>query len=173
MKYTPTEIDGILQGMKIIVDTREQNTARLKKRMEGFGCPSIRAKLDYGDYSFLYTLPDGTEYSGQKIAVIERKMSLDELANCFTSGRKRYAREFERAAAAGTQIHTIIENANYEKLYNGSYRSKLNPKSFIASYLSWGNRYGMQLHFCKAETTPKLIRDICYYSLREYLLNLE
>lgn len=173
MKYHPSEIDGILSTMVIIVDTREQNTPALRKRMEEFGCPSIRAKLDYGDYSFQYTLPDGTIHSGQSIAVVERKMSLTELASCFTTGRARYAREFERAARAGTQIHTIIENATYEKLYNGTYRSKLNPRSFIRSYLSWANRYGMQLHFCKAETTPKLIHDILYYALREHLINRE
>ena len=173
MKYHPSEIDSILATMEIIVDTREQNTDALKKRMEGFGCPSIRKKLDFGDYSFQFTLPDGTVQSGQGIAVIERKMSLSELASCFTSGRARYRREFERAVQAGTQIHTIIENASYEKLYSGNYRSKLNPRSFIRTYLSWAGRYGMQLHFCKAETTPKLIRDILYYSLREHLLNME
>lgn len=173
MRYHPSEIDSILSTIEIIVDTREQNTPALRKRMEGFGCPSIRQKLDYGDYSFQFTLPDGTVQSGQTIAVVERKMSLSELASCFTSGRARYRREFERAMKTGVKVHTIIENASFEKMYGGDYRSKLNPKSFIRSYLSWRNRYKMQIHFCKAETTPRLIRDIMYYSLREYLLNLE
>lgn len=173
MKYSPSEIDTILSTMEIIVDTREQNTAALRRRMAGFGCPAIRRKLDFGDYSVQFTLPDGTAVNGQNIAVVERKMSLDELANCFTSGRKRYQREFERAAASGTRIHLIVEGADWEKLYNGKYRSRFLPKSFIASHLSWAERYNIQLHFCKAETTPKLIHDILKYSLREYLLGLE
>lgn len=173
MKYQPSEIDNILAGMVIAVDTREQNTAALQRRIEGFGCPSIRQKLDFGDYSFIADLPDGSKLNGQNIAVVERKMSLDELAACFTGGRGRYQREFERARAAGSKVHTIIENATYEKLYSGAYRSKLHPHSFIGSYLSWANRYGMQLHFCHPDTTGRLIKDILYYSLREYLLGDE
>ena len=173
MKYSPSEIDSILSTINIIVDTREQNTAALKRRIAGFGCPAVRQKLDFGDYSFTFTLPDGTVQNGQNIAVVERKMDLDELASCFTKSRARYKREFERATAAGTKVHTIIERASYEKIYGKRYISRLNPKSFIASYLSWAGRYNIQLHFCEPETTPALIHDIMHYSLREYLLNLE
>lgn len=173
MKYSPSEIDSILGTIEIIVDTREQNTAALRKRIAGFGCPAVRQKLDFGDYSFTYTLPDGTVLNGQNIAVVERKMDLDELAACFTKSRARYQREFERAAAAGTKVHTIIERASYEKIYNKKYISKLNPKSLMASYLSWADRYNIQLHFCEPETTPKLIHDIMHYALREHLLNQE
>lgn len=173
MKYSPSEIDAMLAGMQIIVDTREQDTPALRKRIAGFGCPAVRAKLDFGDYSVQFTMPDGTVQNGQNIAVVERKMSLDELANCFTQGRKRYQREFERAKQSGTKIHLIVEGADWEKLYNGKYRSRFLPQSFVASHLSWAQRYGIQLHFCKAETTPKLIHDILKYSLREWLLEQE
>lgn len=98
-------------------------------------------------------------------------MSLDELCTCFTSGRERFKREFERAKVDGARIHLIVENDNYEKLYNHKYRSKLLPQSFIASLLSWSMKYNIQLHFCKAETTGKLISDILHYELREFLLN--
>ena len=169
MRYSPGEIDAILASMKIIVDTREQDTPALKRRMAGFGCPAIRQKLDFGDYSMQFTAPDGSVQNGQNIAVVERKMSLDELASCFTAGRKRY----QRAKCSGTKIHLIVEGGDWEKLYNGKYRSRFLPQSFVASHLSWAERYNIQLHFCKAETTPRLVHDILKYALREWLLEQE
>lgn len=171
--YTHFEIDHMLQSMIILYDTREQDTPALRKRLEGFNCPSERYKLNYGDYSLAYI--DTTEekvYLTNKVA-IERKMNLDELCNCFTSGRTRFEREFQRAIQDKAKIHLLVEEANYEKMFNGAYRSKLNPNSLIASYLAWSERYNLQLHFCHSETTPKLIYKILYYSLKTYLESCE
>lgn len=161
----------MIDSMVIWVDTREQPTEALQRRMEGFNRPSVRRKLDYGDYSAGYYDPDGEQHNICKIAAIERKMSLDELCSCFTSDRARFQREFERAKADGCRMHLIVENDNYEHLRHGKYRSRLAPKSLIASFLSWSARYNIQLHFCKAETTGWLIGEIMHYELREHLLN--
>lgn len=82
----------VLRSMEILVDTREQQTERAKKRYERFGCPYHRCTLSYGDYSYNATLPDGTKIydvceTVSPACVIERKMSLDELAACFCKGR--------------------------------------------------------------------------------------
>lgn len=170
-KYTPPEIEKILSSMVILYDTREQDTVALRMRLEGFNCPYKRVKLDYGDYTAEYMNVDSTACSAAQIACVERKQGLTEICTNFTAGRERFKREFERAKADGCHVHLIVENDNYEKLYAQKYRSKFLPQSLIASLLSWSIRYGIQIHFCKPETTGRLISEIMRYELREYLIN--
>lgn len=173
MKYTNFEIKRMLNSMIILVDTREQDTPAYRKRLEGFGCPSERYKLDYGDYSAAYTDENGEKVYINKVVAIERKMNLDELCSCFTKGRQRFEREFIRAKNDGAKIHLLVESGSYEKMFGGMYRSLLTPDALTASYLAWSERYNLQLHFCREETTPKLIYKILYYALKNHLENLE
>ena len=173
MPYTNFEIDKCLESMVLLVDTREQPTERLKERLEAAGLPYERAKLDVGDYSCKCTLPDGEVLDFSARAVIERKMNLDELCMCFGRERRRFEREFERARAAGIRVYLLVEGDNWEKAYNGKYRSLLTPQALIASIDAFRARYGMQLDFCKAETSGRLIRDILYRELKEYLQGCE
>lgn len=164
----------MLESFEVLIDTREQNTARARRRYETFGAPYCRATLSYGDYCYNATLPGGQKIYdiGQTIrphAAVERKMNLDELAQCFTRGRERFQREFERAAENGARITLIVENASWENLYNGRYRSKYNPAAFVASVHAWANRYGMNLIFCKEETSGRIIKDVLYRDLKERL----
>lgn len=170
-KYTPPEIETILSSMIVCYDSREHDTPALRKRLEGLNRPFKRMALNYGDYTAEYAGIDCIPQSVAQIACVERKMSLDELASCFTTGRARFKREFERAKADGCHVHLLVENDNYETLFAQKYRSKLLPQSLIASWLSWSIRYGLQLHFCKSETTPRLIVEILHYELREWLIN--
>ena len=80
MKYNHFEIDEMLSNMIIIYDTREQDTPALHKRLEGFGCPSERIKLDYGDYSCKTIDPSGEEINLSNVSVVERKMNLENYA---------------------------------------------------------------------------------------------
>ena len=91
---TPREIETALGGMVVLVDTREQDTPRLRARLKEINCPYERHKLDFGDYSA--KLPVGDDWIYLNVA-IERKMDFDELAQCFCKGRARFAREFDRA----------------------------------------------------------------------------
>ena len=139
-----------LDSMVILVDTREQDTPSLRRRLELMNCPWERQKLDFGDYSAKCRLPDG------------------ECA-CFCRGRQRFTREFERARKAGATVYLLIENASWENAFAGKYRSQMNPKSFIASMTAWLARYRCQLIFCKSETTGILIHEILYRELKEVL----
>lgn len=168
---TPFELKSSLESMVLTVDTREQPTENLKKRIEMTGLPYERCRLDYGDYSCQCALPDGNILDFSNRVAIERKMNLDELCLCFGKERGRFEREFERAKAAGCRIYLLVENGTWEHVYCGKYRSKYNPKALIASIDAYRARYGMQLDFCKAETTGKLIRDILYRELKEVLEN--
>ena len=162
----PHEIEEALKGMVVLVDTREQDTARLRVRLKDMKCEHERCKLDFGDYSA--KIPINGEWHTLNIAV-ERKMDLDELAQCYCNGRKRFEREFERAQKAGAKIYLLIENATWEDAYMGNYRSKMNPQSLTASMLAWLARYRCQLIFCRQRTSGRLIYDILYREAREYL----
>ena len=169
---TPIEELEMLESLTILVDTREQPTERAKKRYQGFGVPYKRAHLNYGDYTFNAKLPNGKWLyeEGQIVSapiVIERKMNLDELAQCFTRERDRFEREFQRAKANNARVFLLVENSTWENLINGKYRSHYNAKAYLASLCAWIVRYDLQLIFCKEETSGKLIKEFLYRELKE------
>lgn len=163
----PVEIANQLDGMVCLADTREQPTARAKKRLEAIGLPIERVALNFGDYS---ARCGAIDLSG-KVA-IERKMDLTELCGCYCQSRKRFEREFLRAKDADAKIYLLIENASWEKAYSGLYRSKMRPESLVASMTAWLARYRCQLIFCKEETSGKLIHDILYREMKQALEGL-
>ena len=169
------EIEDCLRSMVVMVDTREQDTKRAQERYGRFPCAHVRQALAYGDYAYNFILPDGRrflEYSGHEVAaplVIERKMDLDELAGCFTRSRKRFEAEFIRAKEHGARIYLLVENATWEKLLNGKYRSMYNPNAYLASILAWQIRYNLQIVMCKEETSSTLIYEILKRDLKEKL----
>lgn len=168
------EVENILSTFRIIADTREQNTPKAKDRFKAFGVPVERATLKYCDYCANITLPDrGPLYNTSETIIpsccIERKMSLDELAGCFTRSRERFQREFERAHDAGARVFLLVEGASWESIENHRYRSKLNPKAFKASLDAWMIRYNITPIFCRTDTSGRRIRDILYRDIKERL----
>lgn len=162
--------------MVIYIDSREQPTKRAFKRYETFGCP-YRNKIPmwFGDYTYNATLPDGSEIipdHSEKVVgkcVIERKMDLDELAMCFGRGRDRFQREFQKSIDHHARFILLVENATWEKLILGKYKSKMHPKAFFSSLTSWMIRYNTAVIFCKEETSGKIIRELLYRDLKERL----
>lgn len=150
------------------MDSREQPTARAKKRLETIGFPYIRKKLDFGDYSAKCAI-NGKELDFSSSFAIERKMNIDEICGCFCRSRERFSREFERAKTQNAKLYLLIENASWEKIYNGKYRSQMSPNSLTASILAFLARYNCQIVFCKEETSGKLIHDIVYREIKERL----
>lgn len=160
----PFEVRDSLESLTVLVDTREQDTLAFRRRMKALGCPYIRKKLNYGDYSVRCDKADLSS-----VVAIERKLDLSELANCYCRERERFTREFERAREDGAKLYLLIERGNWEKAYDGDYRSKMAPSALVASMQAWLARYNCQILFCEAKTTGKLIRDILYRELKEYL----
>lgn len=86
-KYSVPEIENILQTMTIIVDTREQPSARAEQRYKSFNVPYTRQKLEYGDYTYNFEI-NGKPYFPTNHFIlpdvmIERKKDLEELSQCF------------------------------------------------------------------------------------------
>lgn len=153
--------------MVYLCDTREQPTAALTRRLE-YLKPYERETVNAGDYSAKTLLPSGKWF--YLPVAIERKMSLTEIAGNLTRERQRFTAEFERAKSRGVRLYVIVEQASWENAYAGVYRSKMKPKSLVASLLTWGARYDTPILFCeRSDTSGKLIRDILYYEMREHL----
>lgn len=174
--FTPVEIEKQLNTLEILVDTREHEGRLFINRCKQFGCPWKRYKLDFGDYSGAYTDIKGNYVTLEKDIVIERKMNLNELANCFTRERERFEREFMRAKENGAAVYLLIETDTWQDAYNGTYglsdkyRSKFLPKSMVASINSWESRYGFRTRFCDKNLTGKMIKDIIFYHIKNKLL---
>ena len=161
----------MLESMVVLVDSREQPTDRSKKRYESFGFPYERTTLSYGDYSYNAKLPNGkwlfdTSETVKGLCIVERKMNLDELANCLTHTRDRFEREFQRAKENNSRILLLVENASWENLLAGRYRCKFRPAAFFGSLTSWIVRYDLQVIFCKQELSGKMISEFLYRDLR-------
>ena len=174
MIMDPLEVETALQSFKIIVDTREQMTPKASERIKSFGVESERATLSFGDYCGNIMLPSGewlhdTSSTISAGCVVERKMNLDELASCFTRGRDRFRREFERAGSSESKVYLLVENGSWESIRNHRYRSKYNPIAFEASLTAWMIRYDMTPIFCKSESSGALIKEILYRDMKERL----
>lgn len=168
------EVEDALKTFRIIADTREQMTPRAKERYEALGCPIERATLSYGDYCGNITLPSGFELHSLDTrvsapCVIERKMNLDELAQCLTRERERFKREFERAAAVNAKVYLLIEDGSIEAIINHRYRSQYNPTAFLASVIAWSTRYDITPIMCRASSSGRMIREILYRDMKERL----
>ena len=164
-KYTDSELKAELSKLLIICDTRENVNDHITKHFDKKKIPYKTRKLDTGDYSAMLG-----DLSLERDIVIERKHNLDEICGNFTADRERFEREFMRAKAYGTKVFLIIECASWTDVFLGNYRSKLDPKSLVASLFSWMAKFNITILFCKPEETGKLIYLILHYYAREMLL---
>lgn len=169
-----TENMEILESFELIVDTREQRTSRAKRRFAAFTAPYQHSVMSYGDYCANVTLPSGGKLYDTSVTitarcVIERKMSLDELAGNLTRGRDRFRREFERAQAAGATVYLLVEDGSWDKLLRHEYRSRFTPEAFFASLTAWQARYDLRIVFCPHTITAKIIQEILYRDMKERL----
>lgn len=168
MKRTDKQLSDILADMVIIVDTREVKNQHIIQYFKDNNIKYIIQKLDTADYSIM--LPNYQDLRLDRKFLIEKKNSLEEISSNFGKDRPRFQREFERIV--DEKLHLVIENATFKKLMNGTYRSQLSPKSFLASLLSWSIRYNFKVWFVGIDESPALLYNILYYELLEHLKEL-
>ncbi len=168
----PVEVQDALDGAVLLLDTREQDTDRLRSRLFQIKLPYEREKLDFGDYSAKFPLPDGGWYDMSRDVAIERKMDLDECCQCFTRGRQRFEREFERAKASGAKIYLLVEDASIDNILKQHYRSKMGAFALLASFFAFLARYDCQLIMCSHYISGIVIREILKREGKERLMAL-
>ena len=166
MKITDKVIADVIKDMVVIVDTREQKNDHILRYLKDNDIKYVVEKLDSGDYSFY--LPSYPELDRDRKYLVEKKNSLDEIVGNFTTGRERFAREFERVPE-GSVLHILVEGATWKKLLNGSYRSKISPQSVMASMLTFHIRYDAPVWFVGKDESPDLIYNLLKYELMEFM----
>lgn len=171
-QYTDKELKELLASLTVIVDTREQENPHITDYFTKKKVPFISKKLDFGDYSFF--IPKNDElgisrdlYFSDEIA-IERKACLDELATNLTAARTRFESELIRSN--GCKIMLMIENCGYVDIIGHKYRSKYDPKSYIATLMSYIARFGISVNFIDGNAAGNFIYYSLYYHARNYLL---
>lgn len=161
---TSKEVKEKLSRLTVIVDTREDEQKPIVNYLTKKNIPTIRRKLDCGDYSAQLD-----DMSLEDEICIEAKMSIDEIAGNFTVERERFEREFLRAKANNVKMFLLIENCSWERISSHDYRSKMAPKALIASLLSWQVRFGITILMCQPEQSGELIWGTLYYWTKERL----
>lgn len=162
--YTDKEIGDMLKRLTVICDTREQVNGHVTGYFDKNKVAHTTRKIETGDYSAMIC-----DMTLEHDVTVERKASLDELAGNFTVDRQRFEDEFMRAKAEGLKVFLLIENASWEDINLHNYRSKLLPKSLIASLLSWQVRFNITIIFCKSADAGQIIYGLLYYAAREAL----
>jgi hypothetical protein len=169
-RFTDAEEKLLLKSITILVDTREKENKHVIDYFDKKGISWINKGMKSGDYSFM--LPVNNELGitrdiyFDKLFMIERKNSLDELSTNFTKNRDRFIAEFSRTNA---KLTLLIENASFDKMVNHEYRSQLKEKAFIASLFSFQHRFNININFIEKANTGLFIHANCYYFLKEYL----
>lgn len=170
------DIEKCLESMEILVDTREHRTKKAFIRYDSFGCPYKFCHLDYGDYTFNFTLPDGKALYQINDSVIkpcvsiERKQSLTEISGNLCQHKKRFEAEFERAKESKAKVYLIIEKDNIGKLYAGHYGTNFHPHAFTASLWAVIARHNLSGPiFIPESLSGKIIHDILYRELKARL----
>ena len=178
---TAIEAEESLKTLTVLRDSREQATGASAQRYESMGVPVHKATLSYGDYAGNVRMPDGTWLYDESetirpSCVVERKMSLGELAGCFVSGkdpgrnpRRRFQAEFERAKEAGAKTYLVVEDATWGKVFSGNYASHMHVNAFFASIITWMVRYETPVIFCQREQSGRIIKEILYRDMKERL----
>ena len=136
--------------------------------------------LKVGDYTIAVKLPNGEVINFKNKIVIERKADLNELCcNLFDKkdeeGLTRFERELKRGYEQGIKIHLLVETDNMvDKILSSKHfrydkASKVNPKSFQMMLLSLCNRYNVTVWYTNKDNSARLIHDLLYVCVREYL----
>lgn len=165
----PVDIEECLKSMVIYADTREQPTEQYIKRLNSLGVPWERKHLDYGDYTYGFTLKEKPVDDQEPIkgrAVIERKMSLTELSGNLCQEFDRFEREFTRAKENGASIYLLVEDATWENIINHRYKTQFNEKAYLKRLLKIIAKYDVKPIFVEKELSGRMIREILERELK-------
>lgn len=158
---TDKQIADIIKDMVIMVDSREKKNQHILDYFMANGISFEVITMDTADYTFV--LPNYEELGLDGQILVERKGSINEICGNFTSERERFQREFERIG--DRTMHLVLEDVTWKKVMRGTYRSKFNPRSFVASILTFCIRYDVKAWFVGKDESPELIYNLLKYEL--------
>jgi ERCC4-type nuclease len=165
-KQLEQEMQEVLSNIVVICDTREQENKHITKIFDRCNISHNSSCLKFADYSF-FRKDTGETFDNS--IVIERKNSIDELSGSLTVGRKRLEKEMQKAKDVNCRFILLIEDGSYDDILLHRYRSKLTPKSFLASLLTYQTRYNVSIIFMQNRCSANFIYNTFKYYLREKL----
>lgn len=170
-KFTEKEQESLYKSITVLVDTREKENQHILDYFDKKNIPYKKKSLAQGDYSFYIpanaecSIPRDLYFDSE--VVVERKSSLEELANNFGKERARFEKELSVCTA---QKILMIENSSYADVVNGNYQSEYNKKSYLGSLHSFWFKYKIPFVFMPDNKySPIFIYGTFQYYLRNYL----
>ena len=129
---------------RIVVDTRE-------KEEYSFACPTVRRKLEAGDYSV-----EGLEHE----VAVERK-TLDDFVSTVIHSRERFRKEL--AKLANYRAACVVVEAGLIDVLLARYRGDAHPNAVLGSALSIILDFRIPVFFCSS-------RQAACHFVQAYLL---
>ncbi len=124
----------------ILVDTREQNPFLFRKSPRCAGHEI--AALPYGDYAIKGDI---------NLIVVERKQSIDEIANNLFREGERFERELERMQSS--KYRFIVVEGKWSDIFVGRRFTKMNRGVILDRICSLTIRYGVPIIFAEDRIT--------------------
>lgn len=169
--YTDTEINKILKTLTIVVDTRENVNKHILDYLHQKDVTVKFKKLDYGDYSAM--LPANEEFGILRDiyleSAVERKASIDEICGNLQKDTQT-AFENELIRSQQGKFVLFVEQADFdERLSQGKYRSRYDPKALKGRLESFKAKYNFEIVPMSKKMIGHNIYHRFYYQMRHYL----
>ena len=166
-EYTDKERKEIKDSIVILRAGNEQKNQHIINYLNGKKIKHKEHALNFGDYSFMIPCMPHLGFVRDtyfdKQIVVERKNSLEEISSNFAENRTRFENEWIRAKDC--KKYLIIEQGSYRDIIHGNYKTQFKSQSFLASMLSFEQRYNIYTVFSNKEDIGLLIYSYFYYYL--------
>ena len=151
----------------LLIDTREKPKAiqGILKSIDRAGVEYERTKLLFGDYM---------DWNRPEV-VIDRKQSIQELAQNCTRDHVRFRAELDRAKKAGAKLVILVEQNRYKDgdewrmveditdlMYWTSPHTTIRGEKVYRVLRGWMAKYNIDVQFCDKRNTGKRILEIIY-----------
>lgn len=168
-RFTDKELKVALDSLTIIVDTREKVNSHILDYFRKREIPFKFQGMKTGDYSAM--IPKNEELGITRdlylTAAVERKNGVDELVGNI---KDRTVFENELIRSAKIPFVLMVEDLEgYQKILNGNYRSKYDPKALLGSLKTFEARYNFSTVFVSPNTSGNYIYHHLLYHAREFL----
>lgn len=169
--YTDTDITKILKTLTIIIDTREKVNQHILDYFRQKEVPYVFKKLDYGDYSFF--IPANPELGIHRDiyfeSAVERKAHVDEICGNLQKDTQT-AFENELIRSQRGRFVLFVEQLDFhEKLAQGKYRSRYDPKALKGRLESFQAKYNFEIVPMSTNMIGHNIFHRFHYQAKHYL----
>lgn len=173
-KFTEKEMNELMKGFTIKVDTRENKNEHILRYFAEKKIAYDNTKMDTGDYgAYIKANPElGIMRDLHISGVVERKTGFNEITSNLQKDTQT-AFENELIRSKDIPFTILIEDPNgYYNMITGNYRSKYKPESLLGRLNSFKARYGFEMVYIDKMLTGNWIYYHLYYQAKNFLKKL-